>query len=94
MRGYRGLIGSVGLMYPILEVGRFNVQANRGNEYSFDIAEGYYIENSLTLSYTHRLFGDVDAQRHRLEVDIRLRLHRTIAGTTGQARQCRGRGRL
>lgn len=61
VRGYRGLTGSAGIMYPIMEVARINVQANRSNEYSFEIAEGYYIENSLTLSYTQRLFGDVDA---------------------------------
>ena len=61
VRGFRGLVWRVGLMYPVLEVGRINFTANRGNEYSFDIAEGYYIENSFMLSYTHRLFGNVDA---------------------------------
>lgn len=62
VRGYRGMTGSAGIMYPIRDVARINVQANRGNEYSFDIAEGYYLESSLTLSYTQRLFGDVDAE--------------------------------
>ena len=61
VRGYRGLVWKVGLMYPVLDVGRVNFQTNRGNEYSFDIAEGYYLENTYTLSYTHRLFGNVDA---------------------------------
>ena len=61
VRGFRGLVWRVGLMYPVLDVGRVNFTANRGNEYSFDIAEGYYLENSFALSYTHRLFGNVDA---------------------------------
>ena len=61
VRDYRGIVWRVGLMYPILDVGRFNIQTNRNNEYSFEIAEGYYIESTFTLSYTHRLFGDVDA---------------------------------
>ena len=34
----------------------------RRNEFSFDVEEAYYIENGISLSYTHRLFGDVDAQ--------------------------------
>ena len=61
VRGYRGLVWRVGLVYPILEVGRLSFQTNRGNEYSFDIAEGYYLENTFALGYTHRLFGNVDA---------------------------------
>ena len=31
-------------------------------EYSFDAVEAYYVENSVALSYTHRLFGEVDLQ--------------------------------
>ncbi len=61
VRGYRGLVWRVGLVYPLLEVGRFSFLANRGNEYSFDITEGYYLENTFALGYTHRLFGHVDA---------------------------------
>ena len=62
MRGYRGLDRQRrASCIRSWRSARINVQANRGNEYSFDIAEGYYIENSLTLSYTQRLFGDVDA---------------------------------
>jgi hypothetical protein len=59
---YRGLTGSVALTYPFLEIGRFNFVATRGTEYSFDAAEAYYLENSAMISYTHRLFGSVDAQ--------------------------------
>jgi hypothetical protein len=60
VRGYSGIVWRVGLVYPVLDVGRFNIQTNRGNEYSFEITEGYYIETGITLGYTQRLFGNVD----------------------------------
>jgi hypothetical protein len=59
---YRGLTGSAGIIYPFLEVGRFGVTARRGVEFSFDVAEAYYVENSLNLSYNHRIRGAVDFQ--------------------------------
>ncbi len=59
---YRGVIGSGLITYPFLELGRFNFGYNRGIEYSFDEAEGYYVDTSFNLAYTHRLFGEVDAQ--------------------------------
>lgn len=59
---FRGVAGSASIVYPIREVGRLSFVASRGTEYSFDAAEAYYLENSFTLSYTHRLFGAVDAQ--------------------------------
>ena len=61
IRGYRGITGRVGMMYPFMEIGRFNVQAIRGTEYSFDVTEGYYVENSISLNYTHLLVGNFDA---------------------------------
>jgi hypothetical protein len=62
IRPYRGLIGSAAIIYPFLEVGRLGVEAVRRNEYSFEVADAYFIDNTVTLSYTHRLFGEVDAQ--------------------------------
>jgi hypothetical protein len=59
---FRGFTGGAAIDYPFLEVGRVTFTANRGIEYSFDAAEAYYVENSLSLMYTHRLFGSVDAQ--------------------------------
>ena len=59
---YRGLVGAVALTYPVLEIGRLSVALSRGVEYSFDTAEAYYLEQSATVVYTHRLFGEVDAQ--------------------------------
>ena len=62
LKPQRGLIGNAAIIYPFLEMGRLMFSASRGVEYSFDITEGYYEEQSIGLSYTHRLFGDVDAQ--------------------------------
>jgi Putative beta-barrel porin 2 len=59
---YRGLVGTVSLIYPVLEIGRLSVALTRGVEYSFDTQEAYYLQQSATVAYTHRLFGEVDAQ--------------------------------
>jgi len=62
LKKYQGVLGTAALAYPFLEIGRFTLIAQRGLEYSLDGQEGYYIENSATLAYTHRLFGRVDLQ--------------------------------
>lgn len=62
VKPFRGLQGSAALTYPFLEIGRLSLTARRGVEYSFDAVEAYYLENSLALTYTHRLFGEVDLQ--------------------------------
>lgn len=59
---FRGLTAAAAITYPLLEIGRFTLTASRGTEYSFDAGEGYYLENTAQLSYTNRLFGNVDAQ--------------------------------
>jgi hypothetical protein len=62
VKPFRGITGSVALAYSLLEVGRLGLFATRRQEYSFDAAEAYYLENSINLAYNHRLFGEVDAQ--------------------------------
>lgn len=62
VRTFRGLLGAANLTYRFLEIGRLTFQALRRNEYSFDAGDAYYIENTFRLSYTHVLFGEVDAQ--------------------------------
>ena len=73
---YRGLTGSAAITYPFLEIGRFTFALARGTEYSFDAAEAYYVENTASISYTHRLFGEVDVQvrggRSRFDYSARL----------------------
>ena len=56
------MTGTGFITYPFLEIGRFNFGYNRSTEYSFEEAEAYYLENSVRLIYTHRLFGEVDVQ--------------------------------
>lgn len=62
IKPFRGFVGSATLTYSLLEIGRISAALSRGVEYSFDAAEAYYVEQSVTLAYTHRLFGDIDAQ--------------------------------
>lgn len=62
VKPFRGVTGSVALAYSLLEVGRLGLFATRRQEYSFDAAEAYYLENSINLAYNHRLFGEFDAQ--------------------------------
>lgn len=62
IRPFRGILGQVGLTYRLLEVGRLNLGLTRNLEYSFDTAEAYYLENSATLAYTHRVVGAIDVQ--------------------------------
>jgi len=62
VRAFKGLLGSAALSYSLLEVGRLSLGLSRNLEYSFDMAEGYYLENTVQLAYTHRLLGAIDAQ--------------------------------
>lgn len=62
VKPYRGVVGTVSITYPFLEIGRLSVGLSRAVEYSFDEAQAYYLGQSATVSYTHRLFGEVDAQ--------------------------------
>lgn len=62
LKPFRGFVGNAALVYPVLEFGRIALGYQRGIEYSFDAVEAYYLENSGTLSYTQRLFGEVDLQ--------------------------------
>lgn len=62
VKSFRGMVGSAALAIPVMEVGRITVTAQRSVEYSFDVAEAYYLESTLSGAYTHRLFGKVDAQ--------------------------------
>jgi hypothetical protein len=62
IRPYRGFVGAASVTYPFMEIGRFSVVLSRGIEYSFDTAEAYYLEQSAMVAYTHRLFGEFDAQ--------------------------------
>lgn len=62
LRSFKGVSGTVALAYSFLETGRLTLIGIRNLDYSLAEAEGYFIENSATLAYTHRLVGRVDAQ--------------------------------
>lgn len=62
VKPYRGLVGNATISYVLLEVGRISAALSRDVEYSFDSLDAYYLGQSLTLAYTHRLFGEVDVQ--------------------------------
>ena len=62
VKPFQGLTGSAALTYAFLEIARLTFVGSRGVEYSFDAEEAYYVENSFNLTYTHRLFGEIDAQ--------------------------------
>ena len=59
---FRGVTGSASISYPLLEIGRFNFAFNRATQYSFDVAEAYYLEHTFRLIYTQRLIGELDLQ--------------------------------
>lgn len=59
---YRGITGAVTLSYPLLEIGRFNFVTERSTEYSFDVAEAYFVSTAFNLAYSQRLAGSWDLQ--------------------------------
>jgi hypothetical protein len=62
IRRFQGVTTEAAVTYSFLELGRLSAAVNRGLQYSFDDAEAYYVENTLRLSYTHRIFTDIDVQ--------------------------------
>jgi hypothetical protein len=60
LAGYRGLVASVGVVYKLLDVTTFDVQANRDVMYSFEEAEPYYVTTGWRVAMTQRLFGPLD----------------------------------
>jgi len=59
---YRGVSGNAEMVFPVAELGRFSLGASRTLEHSYDIQQGYFMDNTISLSYTHRLFYNLDAQ--------------------------------
>lgn len=59
---YRGLTGSGFLGYSLLEVARITAGYVRSVDYSFDVNEGYFVQNAVNLAYTMRIVGELDFQ--------------------------------
>src|SRR5688500_7474857 len=49
VKPFRGLVGNATILYSFLELGRISVSAVRRNEFSFNAADAYFIENGITL---------------------------------------------
>lgn len=92
-RPFRGFTGSAAISYPLLEIARLSVTAARATEYSFDASDAYFVENSVMVAYTHRLFSEVDLQLRggrsvfdysaRVDVPARTDTLDTAAGSLG-----------
>lgn len=68
---YQGVTGLVGLGYSVFGTARFDIDATRDVEYSFDESEGYFVQSGLAVTYTQRVVGAWDVQgrggRHWLD---------------------------
>jgi hypothetical protein len=60
LNGYRGFVGSARLHYTLLSVTRFDVEANRDVDFSFDPDQPYYLESGGRLVVTQRVLGPLD----------------------------------
>ena len=57
---YRGAVASVDLSYTVFDSTRFSVQGTRDVQYSFDLAEPYYVLTGWSGSIAQQVFGPVD----------------------------------
>jgi hypothetical protein len=59
--GYTGGTMAVDLAYTLLGTTRFAVRAMRDIQYSYDIAQPYYVQTGFEASLAQQIFGPVDA---------------------------------
>ena len=57
---FKGTTMAVDLSYTLLGVSRFAVQATRSVQYSFEIAQPYYVQTGVNGSVAQQIFGPVD----------------------------------
>lgn len=57
---YRGITGSATVTYSFLEIGKLNFSGDRSTQYSFDVAEAYFVSTSFNIGYSQRLAGAWD----------------------------------
>jgi hypothetical protein len=62
LEAYQGLTAQVAIVYPFMDRGSFTVSVLRDVTYSFEEVEGYYVETTGDLTYTHRIAGGWDLQ--------------------------------
>jgi hypothetical protein len=59
---FTGLVASASIVWPVFDRGRFAILVLRDVQYSFEQTEGYYVETTADITYTHRLGGAFDLQ--------------------------------
>ena len=57
---FRGFTGSARLHYTLLSITRFDLEAVRDVDFSFDPSQPYYLESGGRLTVTQQLFGPLD----------------------------------
>ena len=58
---FTGTTATVDLSYVLLGTTRFNVQALRAVQYSYDLSEPYYLQTGVTGTVAQQIFGPIDA---------------------------------
>jgi hypothetical protein len=86
---YRGITGRGGVTALLLWRALLGIDYVRDVQYSFDRAEGYYVENGFDVVYTQRVGGPFDMQaragRHALDYSARFDASRSEVLQTYQA---------
>ena len=57
---YEGVTASVDLLYVLLNMTKFTVQAMRDVQYSYDVNQPYYLQTGVSGSITQQVFGPLD----------------------------------
>ena len=58
--GYTGTTGSADLSYTLLGATRFGINAKRDVQYSYDVAQPYYVQTGFDGSIAQQIFGPFD----------------------------------
>jgi hypothetical protein len=59
---FTGVTATVAITWPLVDRGTLVVSILRDVQYSYEQAEGYYVDTTEDVSYTHRIFGPLDLQ--------------------------------
>jgi len=57
---YRGFVGNARATYTLLDVTRFDLEADRDVDFSFDGTQPYFLQSGVRLSVSQRVVGPLD----------------------------------
>lgn len=57
---FRGLVGSASLSHTLMNVTRFDLQADRDIDYSFDPVQPFFVRNDVRLTVSQRVVGPLE----------------------------------